>query len=116
MPSWIPRLIGGAICLRATAWRDTVLYEVHVKGFTKRNPDVAPELRGTYAGFCAEPMIDHLLELGVTAVQLLPIHAQVDERALVERGLTNYWGYNSLAYFRARTRATRRVGRERRGQ
>ena len=83
----------------ATAWRDTVLYEVHVKGFTKRNPDVAPELRGTYAGFCAEPMIDHLLELGVTAVQLLPIHAQVDDRALVERGLTNYWGYNSLAYF-----------------
>ena len=82
-----------------TAWRDTVLYEVHVKGFTKRNPDVAPELRGTYAGFCAEPMIDHLLELGVTAVQLLPIHAQIDERALVERGLTNYWGYNSLAYF-----------------
>ena len=82
-----------------TAWRDTVLYEVHVKGFTKRNPDVEPELRGTYAGFRAKPAVDHLLELGVTAVQILPIHAHVDERALVERGLTNYWGYNSLAYF-----------------
>ena len=82
-----------------TAWRDTVLYEVHVKGFTKRNPDVEPELRGTYAGFRAKPVVDHLLELGVTAVQILPIHAHVDERALVERGLTNYWGYNSLAYF-----------------
>ena len=82
-----------------TAWRDTVIYEVHVKGFTKRHPAVEPKLRGTYAGFSEKPVIDHLLGLGVTAVQLLPIHAHVDERALVERGLTNYWGYNSLAYF-----------------
>ena len=82
-----------------TAWRDTVIYEVHVKGLTQRHPDVEPEWRGTYTGFGAEPVIDHLLALGVTAVQILPIHAHVDERALVERGLTNYWGYNSLAYF-----------------
>ena len=82
-----------------TAWSDTVLYEAHVKGFTKRRPDVEPELRGSYAGLGAEPAIEHLLDLGVTAVQLLPIHAHVDERFLVERDLTNYWGYNSLAYF-----------------
>ena len=82
-----------------TAWRDTVIYEVHVKGFTRLHPAVEPELRGTYAGFCAQPMIDHLVELGVTAVQLPPIHAHVDERAVIERDLTNYWGYNSIGYF-----------------
>jgi isoamylase len=82
-----------------TPWNETVIYELHVKGFTQRHPDVPPGLRGTYAGLAAEPVVRYLQELGVTAVQLLPIHHHVDDRHLVERGLSNYWGYNTLAYF-----------------
>ena len=87
-----------------TSWRDTVLYEAHVKGFTKLHPGVPPELRGTYAGLCSDAVIQHLLDLQVTAVQLMPVHFHIDERALVERGLSNYWGYNTLAYFAPETR------------
>ncbi len=80
-------------------YADTVIYEVHVKGFTARNPDVPAELRGTYAGLGHEAAIDYLLELGVTAVELLPVHESVPESFLVQRGLTNYWGYNTIGYF-----------------
>lgn len=80
-------------------WEDTVIYETHVKGISRLHPEVPEELRGTYLGLASEPVLDHLRSLGVTAVQLLPVHAHVDDRDLVERGLTNYWGYNPLAYF-----------------
>ncbi len=80
-------------------FRDTVIYEVHVKGFTARHPDVPPALRGTYAGLGSEAAIRHLLALGVTAVELLPVHEIADEPEIVARGLTNYWGYSTLGYF-----------------
>jgi isoamylase len=82
-----------------TPWHETVIYELHVKGFTALNPLVPADLRGTYLGLASPPAIRHLLNLGVTAVELMPVHAHADEPPLVERGLTNYWGYNSLAYF-----------------
>jgi isoamylase len=81
------------------SYADTVIYEVHVKGFTMTHPDIPPELRGTYAGLGHEAAIAHLVGLGVTAVELLPVHESVPEQFLVERGLTNYWGYNTLGYF-----------------
>jgi len=80
-------------------FRDTVIYEVHVKGFTARHPDIPEAIRGTYAGLGSEPAIRHLLELGVTAVELLPVHEIADEPEIVARGLTNYWGYSTLGYF-----------------
>ena len=82
-----------------TPWQDTVIYELHVKGFTQRQPDVPEQLRGTYAGLASLPVIEYLKRLGVTAVELLPVHAFVDERRLVQSGLRNYWGYNSIGYF-----------------
>jgi glycogen operon protein len=83
----------------ATSWSDTVIYEVHVKGATARHPDVPPALRGTYAGLAHPAFVEHLLALGVTAVELLPVHHFVSEPHLLRRGLTNYWGYNTLGYF-----------------
>jgi isoamylase len=83
----------------ATPWHDTVIYEAHVKGFTKQRPDVRDDLRGTYAGLASEPALAYLRELGVTAVELLPIHHIADEGFLHARGLTNYWGYSSIGYF-----------------
>jgi isoamylase len=80
-------------------WEETVIYETHVKGISKLHPEVPEALRGTYLGLASEPLVDHLRSLGVTAVQLLPVHAHVDDRRLVDAGLTNYWGYNPLAYF-----------------
>jgi isoamylase len=80
-------------------YSDTVIYEVHVKGFTMRHPGVPERLRGTYAGLAHEAAIGHLLDLGVTAVELLPVHENVPEEFLVARGLTNYWGYNTIGYF-----------------
>jgi isoamylase len=82
-----------------TPWHDTVIYELHVKGFTKLHPEVPERLRGTYAGLATEPPIEHLKRLGVTAVELLPVHHHSYDRHLVEKGLTNYWGYNTLAFF-----------------
>ena len=82
-----------------TPWQDTVVYELHVKGFTQRHPDVPEQLRGTYAGLASLPAIDYLKRLGVTAVELLPVQAFVDERRLVQHGLRNYWGYNSIGFF-----------------
>ncbi|WP_345770541.1 glycogen debranching protein GlgX [Blastococcus saxobsidens] len=81
------------------SWSDTVVYEVHVKGATARHPDVPPHLCGTYAGLAHPAFIEHLLSLGVTAVELLPVHHFVSEPHLLRRGLTNYWGYNTLGYF-----------------
>jgi glycogen operon protein len=78
---------------------DTIVYEVHVKGFTAAHPDVPPRLRGTYAGLAHEAAVGHLVDLGVTAVELLPVHHSVPEAALVGRGLTNYWGYNTIGFF-----------------
>ena len=80
-------------------WRETVIYETHVKGFTQRHPDVAEQLRGTYAGLASEAAIAHLKRLGATAVELMPIHHFVQDRHLLERGLSNYWGYNTLGFF-----------------
>jgi len=80
-------------------WHRTVIYELHVKGFTQRHPGVPPELRGTYAGLTSPPAIAHLRRLGVTTVELLPVHEHLDEGQLVRRGLTNYWGYSSIGFF-----------------
>jgi isoamylase len=82
-----------------TSLHDTVIYELHVRGFTKRHPDIPPALRGTYAGLATAPAIDHLQRLGVTAVELMPVHAFVDDRHLLDRGLRNYWGYNTIGFF-----------------
>ncbi len=82
-----------------TAWTDTVIYEAHVKGMTARHPAVDAGKRGSYLGLASPGAIDHLLKLGVTAVELLPVHAHADEPVLVRRGLTNYWGYNTLSFF-----------------
>ncbi len=81
------------------ALADTILYEVHVRGFTASHPGVPAELRGTYAGLAHEAALQHLVGLGVTAVELLPVHHNVPESFLVERGLTNYWGYNTIGFF-----------------
>ena len=81
------------------AWRDTVIYETHVRGLTMRHPDVPPRLRGTYLGVASEPVLDHLKTLGVTTLSLLPVHAFMSEPHLHAKGLRNYWGYNPLAYF-----------------
>ena len=83
----------------AIPWHKTVIYEAHVKGFTKQHPDVPPALRGTYAGLADPAVIAHLRQLGVTAIELMPIHHHAFDRHLLERGLTNYWGYNTLCYF-----------------
>jgi isoamylase len=93
-------------------FHDTVIYELHVRGFTMRHPGVPPELRGTYAGLATAPVIDHLLRLGVTAVELMPVHTFVDDRQLLDRGLRNYWGYNTIGFFAPDMRysATGRVG------
>ncbi|GAC1448287.1 MAG: glycogen debranching protein GlgX [Ktedonobacterales bacterium] len=80
-------------------WHQSIIYEVHVKGFTARHPDVPPALRGTYAGLASPAVLDYLRQLGITAVELLPVHAFLDDNLLLERGLRNYWGYNTLNFF-----------------
>ena len=80
-------------------WHETVIYELHVKGFTKCHPDVPAHLRGTYAGLATAPVIEHFTRLGVTSIELMPVHHFVDDRQLVDRGLRNYWGYNSIGFF-----------------
>jgi glycogen operon protein len=82
-----------------TPWHKTLIYEVHVKGFTKLHPDVPEKLRGTYTGLASEAAIRHLQDLGVTAVELMPVHHFLRDRHLIDKRLTNYWGYNTLAYF-----------------
>jgi len=82
-----------------TPWHETVIYEVHVKGFTRQHPLVPENLRGTYAGLASSSAIRHLRDLGVTAVELMPIHYHINDRFLVESGRSNYWGYNTLGFF-----------------
>jgi isoamylase len=91
----------------ATPWHRSVIYEVHVKGFTARHPEVPPELRGTYLGLSSPPAIEHLVRLGITAVELLPVHEFVDDPFLAGRGLRNYWGYSTLGYFAPEQRYAR---------
>ena len=83
----------------ATPWHETVIYELHVKGFTKLHPDIPEHIRGTYAALASAPVIEHLQNLGITAVELMPVHAFLDDRHLLDRELKNYWGYNSIGYF-----------------
>jgi len=80
-------------------WHDTIIYEAHVKGFTFQHPDIPPQLRGTYAGMSTAPVINYLKQLGITTLELLPVHSFIDDRHLVAKGLRNYWGYNSLGFF-----------------
>jgi isoamylase len=82
-----------------TNWHRTLIYELHVKGFTARHPQVPEPLRGTYAGLACPPVLDYLHSLGVTAVELMPVQQFVADKHLVDRGLTNYWGYNSIGFF-----------------
>ena len=90
--------VGGTT--RASApWHKTLIYELHVKGFTARHPEVPPALRGTYAGLTCPAVIDYLCTLGITAVELMPVQQFVADKHLVDQGLTNYWGYNSIGFF-----------------
>jgi isoamylase len=95
----------------AVPWRDMVIYELHVKGFTQQHPDVPEPLRGTYAGLASSAAIAHFKALGVTSVELLPVHAFPDDHRLSELGLRNYWGYNTIGFFAPEMRysATRRI-------
>ncbi len=94
-----------------TPWHETVIYEAHVKGCTTLHPRVPRDLRGTYLGLAEAPVIEHFRRLGVTAVELMPVHHHVDERHLVARGLSNYWGYNTLGFFAPDPRYTAAGGR-----
>jgi isoamylase len=80
-------------------WDKTIIYELHVKGFTRLNPQIPEELRGTYSGLTSSAAIDYLQSLGITAVELMPVHHFIHDRHLVEKGLSNYWGYNSIGFF-----------------
>ena len=82
-----------------TPWHETLIYELHVKGFTQLHPLVPEHVRGTYLGLASEPALKHLVSLGVTAVELMPVHHHTDEWHLAQKGLKNYWGYNTLSYF-----------------
>lgn len=94
---------GGDALLR-TPWHKTLIYEVHVKGFTARHPDVPQEMRGTYAGLATPAIIDYLHSLKVSAVELMPIHHFLNDKILVDRGLSNYWGYNTVGFFAPKSR------------
>ncbi|MDD5556528.1 MAG: glycogen debranching protein GlgX [bacterium] len=94
-----------------TPWNETIIYEAHVRGLTMLHPDLPEEIRGTYAAVGSEPVIRHLASLGVTALELLPVQQHVDDRHLLERGLSNYWGYNTIGFFAPDFRyASRRGG------
>ena len=80
-------------------WEHTIIYEAHVRGFTMRHPLVSPDLRGTFSGLTCKAVVDHVRGLGVTSVELLPVHTFVDDSFLIEKGLTNYWGYNTIGFF-----------------
>jgi hypothetical protein len=97
-----------------TPWHHTLIYEAHVKGLTARHPEVPPEWRGTYTGLTHPALLDYFHRLGVTAVELLPVHQFLDEHHLVQAGLSNYWGYSSLGFFapEARYASTGSVGQQ----
>ena len=94
-----PAYIWGGDRLLRTPWHRTVIYELHVKGFTAGHPEVPPALRGTYAGLARAPVIDHLKRLGITAVELLPVQTFIDDHSLKQNGLSNFWGYNTIGFF-----------------
>jgi glycogen operon protein len=83
----------------AIAWERTIIYEAHVKGFTKMHPAVAPEARGSFAGLASKAVIDYVKSLGISAIELMPIHAFVEDSLLLDKGLRNYWGYNTIGFF-----------------
>jgi isoamylase len=103
---YVPRSV---VCARDFDWgddrhpetplEDSIFYELHVKGFTKLHPEVPEELRGTYRGLAHPAVVSHFTRLGVTAVELLPVHQFVHDGGLLARGLRNYWGYQSIGYF-----------------
>src|ERR1700760_4246237 len=84
---------------RRVPWDDTIIYEMHVRGFTKQFPKIKEKLRGTFAGLGQKEVVEYIRSLGVTSIELLPIHAFVNDSQLLEKGLTNYWGYNSIGFF-----------------
>ena len=90
-----------------TPWRDTIIYEAHVKGFSKNNPEVNADWRGTYLGMMAPASLKYLKQLGITAVELMPVHSFLDERSLTEKKLHNYWGYNTINFFSPERRYSR---------
>ena len=94
-----PAFTWGADRPPSTPWHKSIIYELHVRGFTMRHPHVPASLRGTYAGLATAPVIDHFLKLGITAIELMPVHYFIDDRQLIARGLRNYWGYNSIGFF-----------------
>ncbi|SMH45541.1 glycogen debranching protein GlgX [Azospirillum agricola] len=94
-----PAFTWGADRPPAIPWDRTIIYEAHVRGYTMRHPAVPPQHRGSFAGLAVPEVVDYIRSLGVTAVELLPAHAFVDDRSLLERGLRNYWGYNSISFF-----------------
>ena len=96
-------------------WDDTVIYEMHVRGFTRLHPDIPPELQGTYAGLAHPAAVDYLKALGVTAVELLPIHHFATQPRFQKRGMRNYWGYNSIGFFAPHAAYAARKGSQVRG-
>ncbi|HLT75872.1 MAG TPA: glycogen debranching protein GlgX [Ferrovibrio sp.] len=94
-----PAFTWGSQMRPARLWEDTIIYEAHVKGFTKLHPGIPPDLRGTFSGVGHHRSVDYLKKLGITAIELLPVHAFVNDRYLIEKGLVNYWGYNSIGFF-----------------
>jgi isoamylase len=94
-----PRFNWEGDCQLRIPWDETIIYETHVKGMTARHPQVPEKLRGTYAGLACPAIIDYLCSLGITAVELLPVHQSISEHFLVRQGLINYWGYNSIGFF-----------------
>ncbi len=94
-----PSTVERAVRRSRVAWEDTIIYEAHVKGLTRLREDVPQELRGTFGALASPAMVEHLKRLGVTTLELLPIHTFIDEPFLTERGLSNYWGYNTLSFF-----------------
>ena len=94
-----PQLFPGGEARPGTPWDETLIYEAHVKGLTQQNPHIDAALRGTYEALATEPMLEHLQRLGVTAIELLPVHAFVNDGFLLKKGLSNYWGYNSIGFF-----------------
>jgi isoamylase len=93
-----PAYTWGEDILPRRAWAESIVYEAHVKGISARHPDLPPPIRGTFAGLAHPSVIEHLVRVGVTAVELLPVHSIVNDRRLVTRGLANYWGYNTLCF------------------
>jgi isoamylase len=94
-----PAFTWGGDQLLRTPWDKTIIYEMHVKGYTAQHPNVPHSLRGTYLGLTSPAALNHLKALGVTAIELLPVHHFVQDKHLYDRGLTNYWGYNSIGFF-----------------